>query len=934
MRRLAAIGAALAALGSVALSSQPSYGQQATTVLPPAIQSVSSCFDRTGVLEVLFLVDESGSLRDNSSGPGTDPLDQRVAAIKAALSGLARAADRTLDGRELRVDVLLTAFSAGYSHVSDGWQTLDGSTVQGLIDTADRFGELDRGLDTDYGTALSSAGSDLADRSVDVAGQTGQPPCQVLLFFTDGRYDIGDRTRGARLDLPPFVDYAPDLPLNQPGNGAGAVERGRAFLCDANGVADVIRANGAVTITVALDVNLDASARNFLDALTDGSSPESTCGTTGSESTGHFVSASRSDDLLFAFSRLLDPRQEILFCTTPAPVPCTFEVIEGISGFVLVTSAPVDNFELELTSPAGGVVRLRPDDPPSLALGSTVLTQRRFSPRALEVEAALDPAQDDGVGTWTIAFIDPSGGPVAEGGSYTIEYLAEIVPGLVEVPVLQKGEAVTFELGLFDPAGEQIVDSPLVDGATTSATITDPTTGVAEPLTVREVGRGVFQADYEPARDLAASTLLMTLDATLSGLDGVALTSERRSIELELRPPQDFPRIEPSQLDLPTIVGDGAATGTFTVIGSDIADGCVWFEPLIADLPDGTTTPVEVTPGPTTQDTCVAVPQGTSQTIDVSIDPSQAALGTVSGDLQVNLSSSTSDDVQRVSLPIRATMDVVPDAGTARNVLIALLLLGLLFPLVTLHLLNRLAARFAPEPQLIGAKSFSVVVQNGTLTSLPDQPELSTDYRTFTPIAYEGSARRVRDLSVEGVSLKTHASGWFAARRLTLLSGPFGSAQAGSAGVIAGGDAELRSFPSVPAHEVPLAVPGTWLFFPDRPVAEETIATNEPVAGQLVLFIRLGGAVDAGETLLSRATAAVPLRLSELASMARSLPKAPTPVSERLATVDDGDAGWDDTPGTSTPPSAGSSEWSSRTPEPEDTPVNLDPPESSSPDKY
>lgn len=925
--------AVLVAIATMTATGPASIGQPAPAVLPPALQSVSSCFDRTGVLQVLFLVDESGSLRD------TDPLDQRVAAIRAALSGLARAADRTVDGQELRVDVLLTAFSADYTRVTDGWQRLDGSTVQELIDAAGRFAELDRGLDTDYGTALGRAANDLAARSVEVAVQTGEPPCQVLLFFTDGRYDVGDRTRGARLQLPPTVEYAPDLPLSVPGNGALAVERGKAALCQAGGTTDVVRANGAVTITVALDVNLDAAARNFLDALTDGSSPESTCGTTGSETTGHFVSASRSDDLLFAFSRLLDPRQEIRFCESPAPVPCTFEVIDGISGFVLVGTAPVDNFELELTSPAGGVVRLRPQDPPSLALGSTVLGQRRFSPRALEVEAAIDAAQQDGVGSWTIAFIDPSGGPVAQGGSFTIEYLAEIVPGLVEVPVLQKGEPVTFEFGLFDPAGEQIADSPLVDGASLEATVTDPVTGESTSLTVEQAGRGVFKSDYAPARDTAASTQILTLDATLAGMDGVALTSKQRTIELDLRPPQDFPRIEPSRVDLPTIVGDGAASGSFRVVGSEIADGCVWFEPLEAELPDGSTTPVQLSPGPATQASCLSVPQGTTRTIEVRIDPEQAALGRVAGELQVNLSSSTSDDIQRVNLPIRATMDVVPDAGTARNILVALLLVGFLVPLLVLHLLNRAAARFSPAPQLLRAKSLSVRVHNGTLSSRPDEPDLSADYRDFEPLKLAGSARPERELFAAGATLRTHASGWLAGRRFTLLSGPFASVHAGTSGVLAGSDVDLRSFPRLAAHEVPLAMPGTWLFWPDGPVTESTLASSEPVDGQLVLFIRTGRDIEAGEQLLARARSAIPLRLGELARAAAAPKRSHADGnSAEPPVVSGGDAGWDEAAATAprrvekaaVDPAAGDP----RSGEPHRPPPPPEPPESSAPDRF
>ncbi len=503
------------------------------------------------------------------------------------------------------------------------------------------------------------------------------------------------------------------------------------------------------------------------------------------------------------------------------------------------------------------------------------------------------------------------------------------------MPVLQKGEPVTFDLGLFDPAGEQIVESPLVDGSTMQATITDPTTGESTPLTVEDAGRGAFTADFEPARDLVATTLVLTLDAALRGVDGVALTSEQRSIELELRPPQDFPRIEPSQLDLPTIVGDGAATGSFMVVGSDIADGCVWFEPLEAVLPDGSPTPVEITPGPATQESCLSVPQGTTQTIEVSIDPEQAALGRVSGDLKVNLSSSTSEDIQRVSLPIRATMDVVPDAGTARNVLIALLVVGLLFPLLMLHLLNRVAARFGPAPQLLRSKLYPVRVHNGSLTERPDEAPLTADYREFEPVKLGGTARQERELFVNGATLRAHASGWLAARRLTLLSGPFGSVRAGGSGVIAGADVDLRSFPKVTAHQVPLAVPGTWVFWPDRPVTDEALAASEPIDGQLLLFIRTGRDIGAGEDLLAKARVAVPLRLGDLTKMVTSsLATGGGDAPSEGPTVESGDAGWDTAPSPTVVPTGDAAGWGSGASEPVLPPTSPDPPESSGPERF
>jgi len=281
-------------------------------------------------------------------------------------------------------------------------------------------------------------------------------------------------------------------------------------------------------------------------------------------------------------------------------------------------------------------------------------------------------------------------------------------------------------------------------------------------------------------------------------------------------------------------------------------------------------------------------------------------------------------------------MDVVPDAGTARNILIALLVVGFLFPLLVLHLLNHVAARFSPAPQLLRSKLMPVRVQNGSLTERPEEPPLSADYREFEPVELGGAARQERELFVKGARLCTHASGWLAARNLTLLSGPFGSVRAGSAGVLAGADLDLRSFPRVCAHQVPLALPGTWVFWPDQPVSEESLAASEPIDGQLLLFIRTGRDIEAGEQLLSKAKVAVPLRLGELTKM--SLPassKSDTSTPPGSPTIASGDAGWGDVDVSPAINSAiGAAGWDSGSSEPS-TPANpSDPPESSAPEPY
>src|SRR5206468_156359 len=76
---------------------------------PEAVRNLRTCIAQTGRLDVLFLMDESGSL----GGPGrngTDPTAQRVTGLRAALTGLERLAESGPNAP--KVNVLMMGFSS------------------------------------------------------------------------------------------------------------------------------------------------------------------------------------------------------------------------------------------------------------------------------------------------------------------------------------------------------------------------------------------------------------------------------------------------------------------------------------------------------------------------------------------------------------------------------------------------------------------------------------------------------------------------------------------------------------------------------------------------------------------------------------------------------------------------------------------------------
>ena len=90
--------------------------------------------------------------------------------------------------------------------------------------------------------------------------------------FTDGQLEIEARA-GAEVK-----SYAPDLPLNVPGNADLAEQRAVSTLCDTGGVADRLRATGLHVITIALASSIAPEDQAFIQALTTGQSDTTTCG--------------------------------------------------------------------------------------------------------------------------------------------------------------------------------------------------------------------------------------------------------------------------------------------------------------------------------------------------------------------------------------------------------------------------------------------------------------------------------------------------------------------------------------------------------------------------------------------------------------------------------------------------------------------------------
>ncbi len=208
----------------------PTAAEAAPASSTPAFTSLGQCLAKQKRLALAFVLDESGSLGDASSGrPGSDPTAERVTAAQVAVQGLSQ-----LAGRGVAVDVLLSGFSDDF-HTYGGWQPLDTASSSSVTSQLDAFRTRDRGNDTDFYAALAGVQHELATKST----ATPVTPCEVVLLFTDGRFDIASQV------AKPYDANASDpSPVK--------VAKGVAALCAPNGPMESIRRASGETITLAL----------------------------------------------------------------------------------------------------------------------------------------------------------------------------------------------------------------------------------------------------------------------------------------------------------------------------------------------------------------------------------------------------------------------------------------------------------------------------------------------------------------------------------------------------------------------------------------------------------------------------------------------------------------------------------------------------------
>ena len=807
-RLTAVLALAFAALG---LLTPVSYAASGSADI--AFESISRCLAEREHLLVYALVDESASLQE------TDPDSARSAALEAMVRNLATLVARA-EGAAPRVEIKMATFASEVGTVTD-WTVVGPSSESSLLSAAAGYAERDGGLDTDFATALIGARDELDTRAAEVAGEGGSA-CRALLWFTDGDYDLEPRDR--------TVSYAPDLPLDEPGNAAAAMTAGRTLICKKGGLADDLHGAETVTLTIGLGSAIEDKNEALLKRISEGNGG---CGSIPGPGNGAYLSAADLDGLLLAFDRastgigggVLAQEDEVTPCKRRAcPSGSTvFELDRSLDRFHLLVTAP-NPLRVELSGPGRQPVELAADSATTAKTDGASLEWTHLG-GAILLDGDLD-ASGEWVGKWTVTFIDPTGQAEDVLARSQVVLFGSLAPRLSLEESARQGENATLLIEVVDAEGTPRTPDELVATTDVQVRLRDPVTKKQIPI---EIGppdaQGIRRATFEPPSNSKASSLEAVAVLEVTTVGDVALPPRRDRLTIPLLPPASYPRVEPAVIDFGAIPGDETGTAEVQIVGGDNA-GCVWFgAPAVRGSRDLGTITVAPEGAHSSKDSCLKVPAKGTVPVTVTASRMTSAGGQASGFVPISLTSAASDRVIEQEVPVNIEFVRVVDAARRVEWFALVFALGMLLPLLMLWLLNRAAAKYR-DPAAVRYAAIPARVEGESLVrSGPDaaaSPTFALRTEEFNNI--EAPVGNLVEVQVAELSLSRHVPLW-PLRRPQALALVSGSVTIGSQGhqTTREGVAGLVSF----------ALPSQWVF------AVETVSDGKipVVSGRLWIFI-------------------------------------------------------------------------------------------------
>lgn len=710
-RRVFAVSIALAFLaGGLAV---PALAEPLSPTGDRAMAQLAGCAANADHLLVSIVVDESGSLQQ------TDPKNQRVNGINTAIDALADL--RAGAGGKLDVQASLGVFAQGYTSLVP-WLSLDKANAARLksVSSAELPGR-NRGAYTDYRTALVNAQSSLNAREAKIGGTN----CKVILWFTDGALDV-------------------------PGGPAAA----RNELCAPNGIVDSVRGARISVIALALfhePSSVTAAQREQLRAIAEGTGKGITCGKTPISSDAVAGAYLRADDAsalrrVFAgVGALIGGASQSLSVKCPSG-ECVagvvrFAVDRGIAGFQVIVDSADNTARLTLRGPDGTQVRLAAAASSPPPWGKLKVTQRSGLTTASVTFNRVSGAQ---VGQWTLTSLSPSGkpSPVAVDLYYT--WGARLVVAAPDGVLIGQDSSLRVTVMV---AGQQ-VPPDWYKSMDVKLRVGDGT-----PLPLAPDHNGAFVGSITLPAGMVPSEVALTASASaVSSPSGITLAPLSWSAVLPTRLPPTYPTFAPTRLVFPTITSGAGTTGILTLHGSKsrATKACLHGDTKLAGPKSAGTIMV------TADARCVEIGAGATRVWTFKVVPDALADGSVTGQLQLDLTGENAGDAVSVSVPVSSSMTRPVDEPLLWALVAAFIALSLIVPLALLSLANWWIGRFRLT-QLSRAASIPVTVTPAGIEPRRKDSATLIDADDFHPVG-QGTVRK-RAFNTQGVNF-AHSFPW------------------------------------------------------------------------------------------------------------------------------------------------------------------------------
>ncbi|MDO5752288.1 VWA domain-containing protein [Arthrobacter sp.] len=704
MKRFLSLLAAVAlVLPAGSLLGAPAQANNATPARPVTmVDDFRACIAGGGVTDMLLLVDESASLGDR------DPENGRVTAADYLVKQLAG----FTDGVEGQVNISISVFADQYRSVK-GWTTLSPATLPELQDSIASLKTMDKGMETDYWTALDGARRDLAARA---SSRTDVQSCQAVVWFSDGGLNFVPRTTdAAKQAYGTAKAFAPNLELTNVKNTDKARELAADDICRGGGVADQLRSSHVAMFGIGLGGSKPEEAEfDFMKSVATGFTGQggSECGNLTDPAPGEFHLASGIDSLLLAFDAISSPGRSPMVQEHGI---CQFDFCEDQSHrFVLDATTPkvrilatadADEVTASMVSPAGKIIGLPLGDlnkEVKLSDGGNTIAYTWLSEKTLTVSMGAGPTNTAWSGLWQLGFTDPSGTSKDKVSKSSVHITGNLVPvwlNPAETP-LHVGDTIpNVKFGLADTSGKAVQAAGLLGSVKLSATMVGAqgkATEVARELDKNSLGSpramDLKGLPVGPAQMRLALTIT-TAATTYKGqaVPGTLLEPAMVSIPVQLTPPADFPVLG-SAVDFGQAEGLPHVRGTLSTAGS----GCVWLPAeqklnVVASPADIGKTSITMDKAASAEN-CISVSGGSPLALTFTAE--NAGNGTVNGTVTMMIAPD-GESAKAMPVEVAFTASLAKPLNTA-NFLLALfvaLILGPGIPLLLLYLAKWMVAK-------------------------------------------------------------------------------------------------------------------------------------------------------------------------------------------------------------------------------------------------